>query len=154
VNGPPERDKERARQLMMAGLDGELSADERAELTRLLEDDERLAGEWERFKRVQEVTESMRYREPPQEVWQDYWSAVYSRLERRLGWLLLTGGLTVLLGWAAWRWIDVMLHESTLPGYIRVAIFAVVFGMIVLLVSVVREKLFVRRRDPYREIQR
>jgi len=154
VNAQRTEPEERARQLMMAGLDGELSGNERAELDRLLAADEALGREWQRFKRVREVTASMRYSEPPAEVWEDYWTSVYSRTERRLGWLLMTSGLTVVFGWAAWHWIEMLLRDSSLPGYIRVAIFAIVFGLVILLVSVAREKFFVRRHDPYKEIQR
>ena len=154
MNAPPNQDQERARQLMMAGLDGELSGDERAELDRLLATDDRLRAEWARFSRVKEVTESMRYREPPEEVWEDYWSSVYSRMERRLGWVMLTVGALVLAGWTLWHTIQEILADSAIPGSIKIAIFAVLFGSLILLVSVAREKLFVARRDPYREIQR
>jgi hypothetical protein len=34
------------------------------------------------------------------------------------------------------------------------AIYAALLGLAVLLLSVIREKLFVRRSDPYKEIQR
>jgi len=148
------QDQERARRLMMAGLDGELSGDERSELDRLLAADETLRAEWDRFARVKEVTASMRYREPPEEVWEDYWSSVYSRAERRLGWLMLTAGALVLAGWTLWHAVQQILADSALPGYIKIAIFAVLFGSLILLISVAREKLFVARRDPYREIQR
>jgi ferric-dicitrate binding protein FerR (iron transport regulator) len=154
VNVRSSEEQERARNLIMAGLDDELSSEEQAELERLLAGDDRLRKEWERFKRVKEVTATMSYREPPEEVWGDHWTSVYNRMERGLGWLLVSAGALVLFGWVAWHWVHAILAESGLPGYIKVSIFAVVFGGAILLVSVIREKWFTRRSDPYKEVQR
>jgi hypothetical protein len=138
----------------MAGLDGELSSQEQAELDRLLADDDRLQAEWERFRRVKEVTETMSYREPPPEIWEDYWTVVYNRLERGLGWILVSVAALVLFGYGAWHAIEAILADSGLPGFVKIAIFALVLGAAILFVSVAREKLFTRKRDAYSEIQR
>lgn len=94
---------ERTHALMMAALDDELSSVERAELEKLLSADEGLRKEWERLKTVKEVTATMTFREPPEEVWETYWVSVYNRAERSLAWLFLSLGLIVLLAWAGWR---------------------------------------------------
>jgi len=139
---------------MMAALDDELSGDEREQLDRLMANDERLRAEWERFERVKEVTREMSYKEPPEEVWEGYWTSVYNRAERGLGWSLVSAGALVLFGYGAWHWVQAILAESGIPGFLKIAIFAVVFGGTILLVSVVREKLFTRSRDRYKEIHR
>ena len=81
--------RERARHLMMAALDGELSPEERRELDGHLATDERLKSEWVQMTRVKEVTETMGYRELPEEIWDGYWGGIYNRLERGLGWILV-----------------------------------------------------------------
>ena len=150
---PPDR-LERARNLMMASLDGELSDDERVELERWIEDDPKIREEWQRLCKVKEVTATMSYREPPEEVWEHYWISVYNRMERSAGWVLISIGALVIAGYGMWPWVQYLLADSGLPWFMKVAIFAVVMGLIVLAVSVIREKLFTGRRDPYKEVQR
>jgi hypothetical protein len=139
---------------MMAALDGELSAAERTELDRSLARDPELKREWERLRRVKEVTDTMKLRRPPEEVWGTYWQSVYNRLERGFGWILVSVGTIVLLAFGLWEGVGALLDDAQLPAFVKVAIFAASFGLVVLLFSVIREKLFVRRRDPYREIER
>ena len=147
-------DRERARNLMMAALDDELSGSDREQLDRLLADDESLQAEWKRFERVKEVTREMSYTDPPEEVWENYWTSVYNRAERGLGRSLLSAGTLVLFGYGAWQSVQAILADSGIPGFLQIAIFAVVFGGTILLFSVVREKLFTRSRDRYKEVQR
>ena len=145
---------ERARHLMMAALDEELSSTERIEFDRLLVSDPEVRAEWDQLRKVKEVTHTMSYREPPEEVWDAYWTSTYNRLERGFGWILVTVAALVLFGYGAWNWIEAILADSGLPGFVKIALFAFVLGGAVLFVSVIREKLLLRRRDPYREVQR
>jgi ferric-dicitrate binding protein FerR (iron transport regulator) len=154
VSGENQDRREQMRRRMMAALDGELSGEERAELQRVLAEDGELRIEWERLERVKEATEEMRYREPPEETWEHYWVSVYNRLERGLGWVLVSIGALVLIGYGAWHAIAGLLAESAMPGYIKMAIFLALFGALILLFSVAREKLFVRKGDRYKEVQR
>jgi hypothetical protein len=145
---------ERVRQLLMSALDGELTARERRELEGLLNADSSLRDEWNRLTRVKEVTQSMSLRKPPDEVWEDYWASVYSRLERGIGWILVSIGLIVLVSYGAWRGVEELIADAGLPWFLKGAILATTVGLAVLFVSVVREKLFVRSRDPYKDVQR
>lgn len=142
------------RRLMMRALDDELSPEQRAELDRALAHDESLRGEWEKLRTVKEVTDTMSYREPPEEVWDDYWVSVFNRFERGVGWILVTLGATVLVGYALWHQVQALLADSGMPGYLKVAVFAVLIGGVILLLSVAREKFFTRRHDPYKGVQR
>ena len=149
-----EKHTERAHALMMAALDNELSPGERTELEELLAADEGLSQEWERLKSVKEVTETLTFREPPEEVWDTYWVSVYNRAERSLGWLFFSLGLTVVMGWAGWHVIDAILADSEIPALIKIAIFAGALGGGILFFSVIREKWFARKRDAYKEVLR
>ena len=112
---------ERVRQLLMSALDGELNARERQELERLLDADLSLRDEWNRLTRVKEVTQSMSLRKPPDEVWEDYWASVYSRLERGIGWILVSIGLIVLVSYGAWRGVEELISRKKLTARIRAA---------------------------------
>jgi len=154
VRGENQERRERLRRQMMAALDGELSGEERAELDRALAEQSDLRQEWERLARVKEATKEMSYREPPEETWEHYWVSVYNRLERGFGWVLVSIGALVLLGYGAWHALGALLGDVALPAFIKLAIFAGLFGTLILLFSVVREKLFVRKGDRYKEVQR
>ena len=146
--------EERARRLIMASIDGELSGGERGELERLLDEHPALREEWARFQRVKEVTEAMALRPAPEEVWSDYWASVYSRLERGIGWILFSLGAIVLLSYGAWAGVEELIADATIPLFVKVALLALTVGTVVLLVSVVREKLFVGRRQRYKDVER
>lgn len=142
------------RDLLMRALDGEFDAAERAAFEALLERDDELRAEWRRLSRVREATMGLKLRNPPEEVWDGYWTSVYSRVERGVGWLLLSVGAIVVGSWAVWRWVGDLLADTTLPLAVRYGVLAVFFGLVILLVSVVRHRVSVSRTDPYREIQR
>ncbi len=146
--------EERARRLIMASIDGELSGGERGELERLLDEHPALRVEWARFQRVKEVTEAMALRPAPEEVWSDYWASVYSRLERGIGWILFSLGAIVLLSYGAWTGVRELIADATMPWFMKVSLLALTVGTVVLLVSVVREKAFVGRRQRYKDVER
>jgi hypothetical protein len=140
--------------LIMASIDGELSGGERGELERLLDEHPALRVEWARFQRVKEVTEAMALRPAPEEVWSDYWASVYSRLERGIGWILFSLGAIVLLSYGAWTGVRELIADATMPWFMKVSLLALTVGTVVLLVSVVREKAFVGRRQRYKDVER
>jgi len=154
VNDNRQDTHERARHLMMAALDDEQSAEERTELDGLLASDAALSAEWQRLSKVKEVTAAMTYREPPEEVWSDYWVSVYNRAERGLGWVLFCASCLVLIGYGIWKSVGALLADSSIPWFLKLAIFGAALGGAILAFSVFREKFFVRKKDPYKEIQR
>jgi len=139
---------------MMAELDGELSTQQREEFDRLLAGDETLRNEWDKLRQVKEVTDTMGYREPPEEIWEGYWSSVYNRFERGVGWILASVGGLLVGGWGIWKGVHELLMDTGLPAFFKFGLFAMLFGGLILLFSVVREKWFTHVRDPYKEIQR
>jgi ferric-dicitrate binding protein FerR (iron transport regulator) len=147
-------DKARVQGLMMGALDGEISAEEQRELDGILARDSEVRAEWDRLKRVKEVTGAMTYREPPEEIWDEYWVSVYNRTERGIAWILVSMGGVVVLAYGAWKFLETLWADANAPGFLKLAIMAVAVGLIVLAISVIREKLFTNRRDPYKEIER
>ena len=140
---------------MMAALDGECTPAERQELDGLLSEHPELAAEWQRLGRVREVMAGMSLQRPPEEMWDRFRVSVLHRAERSIAWVLITAGAAVLGGWALWEWLGRVLSDEALPTVVRVAIVALVAGGLILLVSVIRERWFLHRRDPYsREVIR
>lgn len=139
---------------MMGALDGELGEADLAELQRLLEENPSLQAEWKRLQEVKEVTSTMALRSPPEEVWETYWTSVYHRFERGVGWVLLSLGAIVSLSYGLWKAAENIIADVTIPGIVKLAILVAIVGAVILFVSVAREKWFVYRSDPYKDIQR
>jgi hypothetical protein len=147
-------DRDRVNRLMMEALDGEISAAERGELDGILDAHPEIRKEDEMMSRVKEVTGTMTYTKPPEEVWDRYWTSVYNQFERGVGWILVSIGTVVVATYGAWKWLEAVWGEAGLPWIVRLGIIAVAAGLFVLAVSVIREKLFTHRHDPYKEIER
>lgn len=147
-------DPKRLQSLMMAAVDQEISAEQQVELDAALAADPQLRDEWEAFQRLKEVTDTMTPRKPSDEIWDGYWEGVYRRFERGLGWILASVGAIVLLVWGAWTWVRKILADTELPEFVRWAILALAAGLVVVFVSVARERFFVRKTDPYKDVVR
>ena len=145
---------DRTRELMMAALDGELQAGEDRELQQLLEQNAELREEYRRMKTVKDVTGSLTFREPPEEVWEMFWVRAYNRVERGIGWVLFSLGAIALLGFGAWHLVGELFSDPEVPVVVRWGVLSLLLGTVVLGVSVVRERWFSQRNDPYREVQR
>lgn len=151
----PTADLDRAHALMMAALDGESTPAEREELDALLARDAGLAAEWARLRRVKEVTATMTLRQPSEEVWDRFRVSVMHRAERGIAWILIAAGAIVLGAWWAWHVLESFFEDTGTPWFLKGAVLAIVAGGVILVVSVIRERWFLHRRDPYsREVIR
>jgi ferric-dicitrate binding protein FerR (iron transport regulator) len=147
-------DLDRAHDLMMGVLDGECTDDERREFDELLALRPDLAADWKRMQRLQEVTVTMGMARPSEEVWDRYRRSVLHRAERGIAWTLIAIGAGVLAATSLWLWIESWV-ASDLPLYVKGAIGAVMVGGALLVVSILRERWHLSRRDPYsREVER
>ena len=145
---------ERVRHLMMAEVDEEISGEGRRELELALEENPDLREELETFHRLKEVTDTMTPLKPPEETWDTYWEDVYRRLERGIGWVLVSLGTVTAGTWALWNAVSELIRDTTMPGYVRWGLLALIAGFVILFVSVVRERLFTRKDDPYKDVVR
>jgi anti-sigma factor RsiW len=135
-------------------LDNELSPAEREAFEHQLDRDPELARELDAMRAMREVTHGMKLEEFPDQVWDRYWEGTYNRIERGIGWILFSLGAIILLGAGLYELVLALLKDTSEPWWIRVAIGSLCGGGAILFVSVLRERIFVRRRDPYREVKR
>ena len=143
-----EHDLDRAHELMMAALDGECTAADRRELDAALAREPDLQVEWDRLRRVKEVTMTFGIAQPPEEVWDGFQRSVLHRTERSVAWFLIAGGTAILGAAALWAWIEKWL-ATDLPWVIKAASGALILGVALLIVSILRERWYLHRRDPY-----
>ena len=138
------------RMLISGYLDGELTPDERARVEALVETDPGFREEFERMKRIVTAASELRVDEPPEEVWDTFLDGVYNRVERRSGWVIFLVGVIALTVWGIyWFWV-----ADLGSSLVKVLVAAPVIGLVVLFVSVLRQRLFVARTDRYsREVK-
>ncbi|UCE25292.1 MAG: zf-HC2 domain-containing protein [Candidatus Zixiibacteriota bacterium] len=145
------RDK---RELLAGYVDGELSDEEREAFERELERDPQLRAELNEFRKLKEVTGMMQYADLPDEVWDGYWQNVYRKLERGIGWILFSIGAIVLLSFGVYQFFLELFSDSDVPTIVRISVTVLSVGVVILLVSFVRERLFAYNRDRYRKVIR
>ena len=79
---------------------------------------------------------------------------VYRRMERGLGWILLSAGAIPLLLYGGWQFASDWFTNDAVPLWLRIAGGAMGAGVIILFVSVLRETLFFRKNERYKDIER
>lgn len=148
-----ELERERFRMLMMKALDGELAGSEHSEFDTFLRNAE-CAEEWTRYRGIKEATMALKPLSPAPEVWDHYWTGVYNRIERGLAWLLFSLGAAALLAWGALLSAEAIWADGDVPLLVKIAIYSVAGGTLLLLFSVIRERWFTARHDRYNEVIR
>jgi anti-sigma factor RsiW len=154
VNGKGPFDPRKEAPLLSAYVDGELDAQDNARIEAHLAEDEETRREVEQLRRLKQVTGSLRLKEPPPEVWEDFWQSAWNRGERTLGWLLFGLAVLVLGGWGVTVALRELLGTDDLPLIVKGAVLGGVLGTAVLLVSVLRERLHKRSRTRYKDVVR
>ena len=149
---PTETNQERNQILLMKAVDGELTNQEKLEFEGLLRQQPQLRKELQQYKNLKEVTQNMKFKSPPAEIWDKYWLGIYNRLERGIAWILFSLGVIILLTYGGFKGVEAIIADQNLALIVKVGLVLSIAGVMILLVSVVREKLYTHMRDPYREI--
>lgn len=145
---------EREIYLIERSLEGEMTNDEKSEFDSSIHGDETFKVEYEEQKRVKEVLSKMKLKNPSVEIWDSYWLGIYNRVERGIAWIAISIGALILIAYGSYEAVKHFLNDTDTPFIIKFGTAALVFGGLVLLFSVLREKLIIKKSDKYREIQR
>lgn len=131
-------------------LDDELSLEERLEYQAHVRDCDVCRGELDALGRVVKLTDQLKLRVSDDAFWKDYWKSVSRRTERQLGFMLLIGGVVAMLLYLLVRAV----RSPQLWSYEGISIAVVLLGLIVVFISVARERYHEHKHDPYREVER
>ncbi len=110
--------------------------------------------EFEEMSKFEEVMQKMAFKTPPKETWEMYWTSVYNRLERGIGWIFLSIGAMILFFFGGYMMVESIIQDPETPLLLKVGVLTLMAGLVVLLVSIGRERLFVRKRERYKEVQK
>lgn len=140
--------------LMEKYLENEISIEETLEFENLLKKNNDLKIEFEEQKKIKEVLRKMNLKNPSEDLWDGYWDNTYNKLERSLGWLAFFIGALILIAFASIEFVNQLYNDNSSPLIVKIGVVSLVFGLLVLLFSVIREKYFTNKNDKYKEIQR
>jgi predicted anti-sigma-YlaC factor YlaD len=131
-------------------LDGEMSAEEKVEYQSHVGGCETCRAELASLGRVVELTDELKLRTPDDEFWDGYWESVYRRSERSAGFFLVITGIIAILIYGIFRAV-------TSPGFLTyegISVTAILVGLVVVFVSVARERYHESKNDPYKGVKR
>jgi len=139
-------------QPMISGLlDNELDESSTRMLEDHLEKCPKCRAEFKKMERIVAATDRLRVQIPPDDVWDSFLAGTYNRIERKTGWVAFITGAAVLAVLGVWLFVA----EPWASALVKFLIAVPVVGLIVVFVSVLRERLFLAKLDRYsREIQR
>ena len=148
-------DTDRFSILLMSAVDNKLTEQEQFEFDQLILKYPELKKETQQYQKIKEVTQTMKFKQPHTEVWDKYWVNIYNRIERGIAWIIFSIGCMILITYGLFKAVESIIAEPQLEIIIKIGILAVIAGVVILLVSVARERLFIKKTDRYsKEVQR
>jgi predicted anti-sigma-YlaC factor YlaD len=140
----------RFKELMMASLDGEIGAEDRAELESHLAECADCRREFDELSTLSELVGEIELPKPSQEDMMKYWPSVYAKIERGAGWGLVVIGALI---WVAYG-VFLFITDPTIGSMTKFLIALPVVGVLMLLISVVRERVNVSKTERYKGVER
>lgn len=134
-------------------FENSLTAREQSEFDDFLKID-KYFEEFQKQKSLKEVFMKMNLKEPKNNFWDDYWLNIYNRLERGIAWILISLGLTFLIGYAIYEFIQKLFVDDGGPVIVKLGLITLFIGALILILSLIREQFIKFKNDNYKEIKR
>jgi hypothetical protein len=131
-------------------LDGEMNDAEKHEYETHVRECDDCARELSSMGRVVDLTNELKLRTPDDEFWEGYWESVYRRSERSTGFFLVITGILAVLVYG-------IVKAVTSPRFFTyegISITVILVGLVVIFMSVARERYHESRNDPYKGVKR
>ena len=136
-------------------LDGELSPEQAQRLQSHLSTCQDCSGELANLRDLKENLAMIKFKEPTDAELERYWKSIYNRLERGLAWILFSAGAIIVLCYGGFKLIEQTIKDPSIGLLLKIGLTALVFGAVILFVSLLRERLTVGKVDKYsKEIER
>ncbi|MDH3271028.1 MAG: hypothetical protein OEN56_06825 [Gemmatimonadota bacterium] len=132
---------------LMRYLDSEMSPDERARVEAELARSTELQREFALFQALKSDIQGLSFH--PATYQSSVWDKVNAHVNRPVGWLLLIAGLVIWMTYGAY-----VFATSSVSPWEKLGTGAVAIGILLLLASVIWERLQEWETDPYRDVHR
>ena len=139
---------------IMALVDGELEQKYIEGIKTHIKTCEQCQKKYNSLKMVKEKVGKMKFKKLPEMYWDEYWKHIYNRIERGIGWILISIGAIIVITFALWNLINDIIADQELNVIVKIALFLLLIGGVIIFVSVFREKMMVRKVDKYRKVER
>jgi predicted anti-sigma-YlaC factor YlaD len=140
--------------LMMGYLDEELSAEQIRSFEEHLTTCKQCSSQLQEFRQLKAITDQMTLIEPEDRLWQQYWDGIYNRVERGIGWIIFSVAAILLTIYGGFKAIEDLITDPTVGLLLKIAMLALLAGLAILFVSVLRERIFFWSKDRYRNVRR
>ena len=141
---------EKYKGLLMGLIDGELTPQETSEVDAHLIRCASCREEYEQLRETADKIGTISFEEPHDQVLDKLWRSPYSRFTRNSGLLLVFAGWLSLVIYGLYE----AFKSNDEPVFSKIAVAAVLIGFIILLITVVRERIISYKTDPYKEVRR
>jgi len=140
--------------LMMGYLDEELSAEQIRRFEEHLATCKQCSSQLQEFRQLKAITDQMTLIEPEDRLWQQYWDGIYNRVERGIGWIIFSVAAILLTIYGGFKAIEDLITDPTVGLLLKIAMLALLVGLAILFVSVLRERIFFWTKDRYKDVRR
>jgi len=140
--------------LMMAYLDNELNEEQRRAFEEHLASCPDCARELKEFRKLKQMTDCVAFVEPEDRIWEQYWNHVYNRVERCTGWILFSVAAIALFIYGGFKLIESVIQDPTVGVLMKIGLLALLGGLVILFVSVLRERVYFWGKDRYKDVRR
>ena len=147
-------DHKKIKELILFYHEGGLSKKEKTEVEERVAQCQECQKEFEEAKKLEEVMGKMKLINPGKEVWEVYWESIYNRLERKVGWILLSFGGIILLFFGGYKLVESIIQDPSISLVFKIGILAFLAGIVVMLVSLMKEQIFVYKKERYKEVEK
>jgi len=138
------------RELLSAYLDGELTQQDGQKVAVHLEDCPACREVYEDFRRLRADIKRLEWPGPDETQWSRLMAGLTFKVTRGLGWLLWVGGLVILAAYGAYEF----LRDFSFRSVERVGVLALILGLVVLLWTVLAERIAALPKDRYKDIEK
>ncbi len=88
---------------------------------------------------------------PEKEEWNYYWIKTYNKIERITSWVLISLGIIMLLTFFIYSLLTTIFQEVEMPIVIKIGLISLILGFIILIISIIREKHYINKKDKYKK---
>lgn len=138
------------REALSAYLDGELTQQESQKVAVHLRDCQACREVYEDFQRIREDIRRLEFPQPSEEQWRTIMGGFAFKTTRGLGWLLWAAGLAVLVAYGAYEFI----RDPSIHAVERIGVLALILGLVLLLVTVLIERVSALKTDKYKDVEK
>jgi Putative zinc-finger len=143
-------DCEKYRPMLVGLIDDELMPEEINDVNKHLNRCEQCRQEFDEMAELSEKLGLPSFKEPEDEVLEQLWKSPYSHFVRNAGIVLVIGGYLALVGYALYEF---MINKSE-ETFSKIAIAGLIIGFLIILGSVIRERIKTYKTDRYKEVKR